>query len=54
MLYNNQGKQVQIPHISNQSAREVLLKPLRESLNPLPPKCGGMFKLGTRARLVKA
>ncbi len=52
MLVNAQGKAVQVPHMApNDPRRESVLKGLREALLPLPPKCGDMFKLRTRAVL---
>lgn len=47
MLMNNKGKVV--TPVTNPKNREGILKGLREKLDVLPPKCGNLFKLGTRA-----
>lgn len=55
MLINSKGVRLNPEKLpNNRPALEAVLKDARELLLPLPPKCGQMFKLGTRARLSTA
>lgn len=51
MLINSKGETHTAALPKNREAREAVLHGLREVHSFLPPKCGKLFKLETRAKV---